>query len=310
VLKALLAFLRSFFRNWLGEALKFLGLFCRLFQQPERKTPEGCVPITHPAFVRPDPLIYSQRYLMAQGLAVTWDNPDIALFKAGLPVSSAELTAGTTYEVKVRIWNNSTEAPVVQMPVHLSYLDFGIGTQAIAIDSTKVDVGVKGSVDQPRSASFFWTTPTNPGHYCLQVLLDPADDLNMANNLGQENTDVVAAHSPAVFKFKLRNNTQNPRSFRFEWDAYQIPALSNCDGPKVDRNSKRLPHLRENYPVPAGFDVEVSPATPSLNPSESVDIVVKIEPPPGFVGRQTLNLNAFHELGFVGGVTLTTVKEI
>src|SRR5688572_16425199 len=26
---------------------------------------------------RPDPLLYSQFFLMAQGLAVTWDNPDI-----------------------------------------------------------------------------------------------------------------------------------------------------------------------------------------------------------------------------------------
>lgn len=34
-----------------------------------------CIKVSDPAFKRPDPMIYDQYYLMAQGLAVTWDNP-------------------------------------------------------------------------------------------------------------------------------------------------------------------------------------------------------------------------------------------
>ena len=39
-------------------------------------------------------------------------------------------------------------------------------------------------------------------------------------------------------------------------------------------------------------------------------IIVKVEPPIGFLGRQVINLNAFHEQGFAGGVTLTVIKEV
>ena len=201
----LASFVRTILYGWVLSLWKLLKLLRHHRPPPKRPehrpTQSGCVRVDHPALVRPDPLFYSQRYLMAQNLAVTWDNPDITLFKAGVPVNSAELEPSTTYEVRARIWNNSLEAPVIHMPVRLSYLDFGIGTEPILIGSVNIDVGVKGSVEQPSFASLLWTTPPTPGHYCLQVLLDPVEDLEPANNLGQENTNVVAAHSPAVFQF-------------------------------------------------------------------------------------------------------------
>jgi hypothetical protein len=240
---------------------------------------------------------------------VTWDNPDITLFKGGAPASSASLEPSTTYEVRARIWNKSPAAPVINMPVHLSFLDFGIGTQSTAIGTVRADVGVLGSPDQPAFATWLWTTPSTPGHYCLQVLLDPADDLNSANNLGQENTDVVAAHSPAEFRFKLRNKTDRIRRYRFDVDAYRIPALPRCQDATADGDAKLRIHRREMYPVPAGFAVQINPSTPTLNPAESVLITVTVEPPGGFLGRQAINVNAFHEQGFAGGVTLTCVKE-
>src|SRR5712692_2975596 len=46
-----------------------------------------CVKISDPAFKRPDPMIYDQYYLMSQGIAVTWDNPDIRIELGGVPVS-------------------------------------------------------------------------------------------------------------------------------------------------------------------------------------------------------------------------------
>ena len=58
-------------------------------QGTRAKSPVDCLFIPPKIYRRPDPLIYDQYYLMAQGLAVTWDNPDIQLYdKIGNPVSS------------------------------------------------------------------------------------------------------------------------------------------------------------------------------------------------------------------------------
>jgi hypothetical protein len=66
-------------------------------------------------------MIYSQQYLMSQGLAVTWDNPDIHLELGGVTVDSHDLKPNTTYDVIARIWNNSLDAVVVGMPVAFSF---------------------------------------------------------------------------------------------------------------------------------------------------------------------------------------------
>ena len=306
--------LRTLLYGWivsLVELLKLLVEICRrLHRGEEQPDKQGtCFPVNHPAFVRPDPLLYSQRALMAQGLAVTWDNPDIQLFRGGVPVSSSQLEMSTTYDVQVRVWNNSLEAPVVHMPVHLSFLDFGIGNAPIAIGSTTVDVGVKGSATQPGFASISWTTPPAPGHYCLQALLDPVDDLDFTNNLGQENTDVAKAASPAEFTFTLRNDTRRTRRYRFETDAYVLPPLEPCNtAPDVRRRLER--HRRGGHPVPAGFDVSLDPPAPSLAPDEAVVVRVRVTPPAAFHGRQPVNVNAFHDGGFAGGVTLVVTKGV
>ena len=270
--------------------------------------PPGCVWIDHPAFVRPDPLIYSQQFLTAQGLAVTWDNPDIQLFRVGVPVSSSSLEPATTYEVRARIWNRSAQAPVIDMPVHLSFLNFGIGTQPNPVGTKRIDVGVLGSSNQPSFVNWDWTTPSTPGHYCLQVQLDPIDDLNFADNLGQENTDVVEAHSPAMFSFTLRNEQRELRRYRFQVDAYELPALSDCGTPRKELKIELRRHRRVANLLPPGFSVQISPEFPTLDPDESVVVTVAVEPPAGFTGRQSINVNAFHEFGFAGGVTLTCVK--
>ena len=258
--------------------------------------------------MRPDPLLYSQQFLIAKGLAVTWDNPDITLSKGGVPVSSSELETATTYDVNVQVWNNSFEAPVVHMPVHLSFLDFGIGTVPIAVGSGTVDVGVKGSPSQPGFVSIPWTTPSTPGHYCLQVLLDPADDLDPTNNLGQENTDVAKAASPASFSFTLRNNTKRVRRYRFEADAYVIPAIPDCSTIPDRRHDTMDRHRRDAHPVPPGFVVQIIPDTPTIAPGVAVVVQVSVTPPAAFVGRQPINVNAFHDGGFAGGVTLVATR--
>lgn len=148
---AIINLLRTMFYGWIFALKRLLKLLCRPRTPPKRPehrpTQSGCVGVDHPTLVRPDPLLYLQRYLMAQGIAVTWGDPDITLYKVGLPVSSADLAPSTTYEIRARIWNNSLEAPVIHMPVRLSYLDFDFS------------VGVKGSADQPHFAFIAWTMP-------------------------------------------------------------------------------------------------------------------------------------------------------
>jgi len=273
-------------------------------------TPRRCVPINEPAFVRPDPLIYDQYYLTSLGLSVTWDNPDIQLYLNGTPVSSSQLQPGTTYDVAAQIWNNSTDAPVVNMPVAFSFLEFGIGTVSVPIGSSRIDLGVKGGPNCPAVASMSWTTPTAPGHYCLQVQLQPADDTNPQNNLGQENTNVGTAHSPAVFAFTLRNDTELAHTYTFLVDSYTPGPPAPCESggdPEKDRRERMARHERGSQPVPPGWQVTVDPEVPALAPGESADITVTATPPGGFDGNQTLNVNAFHEYGLAGGVTLTVM---
>jgi hypothetical protein len=308
MLSRLVFVLRLLLYGWVVALCEFVKLLCRSKFDPCPPVSPDCMVVDHPAFVRPDPLIYSQRYLLAQGLAVTYDNPDITLSKGGIPVPSNDLEPATTYEVTARVWNNSLEAPVVDMPVHLSFLDFGVGNQPIPVGSAKVDVGVKGSAGQPAFVTIPWTTPATPGHFCLLVQLDPVDDVEPLNNLGQENTDVRAAHSPAVFTFKLRNDLPLKRHYHFELDAYQIPSLPRCDDATPAANKLRL-HRRSAHPVPAGFAVQIQPPTVTLDPGTSIEITVSVEPPSAFVGRQPINVNVFHEQGYAGGVTLTIVKE-
>jgi hypothetical protein len=286
--------------------------------------------------LRPDPLIYSQYFLMHQGLAVTWDNPDIVVRKDGVTVPSHALEPATTYEIVARIWNASPSCPVVSMPVYFSYLSFGVGTTSTAIGKTHVDLGVRGGPGCPAFASVLWRTPSEPGHYCIQVRLAPADDLNMANNLGQENTTVGVAHSPAEFRFQLRNSTPVEQVFRFTTDAYTIPDPPPCEPPdstgrtraqrrdangQVDFaqqgfrsrsavNQARISrHALDNHPLPVGWRIDISPLAPDLAPDQEIPVQVMVHPPDGFRGSQAININAFAGSNLAGGVTLTVVGE-
>lgn len=309
-----LFFLKTLLYGWIVALRDLLRLlcgairrWCRRLRRGKTPTRYRCVPINDPAFVRPDPMIYDQYFLANLGLSVTWDNPDIQLYLNGSPASSAQLLPGTTYDVVAQVWNNSTDCPLVDMPVAFSYLDFGVGTVSVPIGSTQIDLGVKGGPNCPAFASIPWTTPTTPGHYCLQVLLQPADDTNVQNNLGQENTDVAAAHSPAVFTFSLRNDTDLPRDYNFVVDAYSPGAPDPCtenSGSAKDRRARLARHRRGAQPIPPGWHVDVDPQGPSLDPGQSATITVTATPPAGFTGSQVLNVNVFHAAGMAGGVSL------
>jgi hypothetical protein len=141
------------------------------------------------------------------------------------------------------------------------------------------------------------------------VRLDPADDTDLSNNLGQENIDVVTAHSPAAFTFTLRNNTKHKRAYRFETDGYAIPQRLPCGDRRENQGVLLDRHRPDRHPVPAGLVVQIAPPNPIIAPGEAITVTVMVDPPAGFQGRQAINVNAFHGQGFAGGVTLTTVKE-
>lgn len=267
-----------------------------------------CVPIDDPAVRVPDPLVYSQEEMAALGLPVTWDNPDFTIFDGATQVGPHELQPDHTYTVQVRVWNAALDCPVAMMPVHLSYLDFGIGTLSVAVDTELVDVGVLGAASNPAYARFTWHTPVTPGHYCLQAQLDPASDSNRRNNLGQHNTDVVAAASPAAFTFTLRNQTRRLHTYELEADAFVLEQR-HCDD--VGDPKERWPRPR---PVPHGWVVDIAPASAPIPAGGQIPVSVTVTPPDDFVGTQRINVRADyldgHERRFAGGVSVDVTKGV
>jgi hypothetical protein len=339
-MQTLLRILRDLILGWFPALIGlFRGLVASLRSRPRRRSTANrdlagkagpCVPLNSPVLVRPDPMIYDQYFLAHLGFAVTWDNPDIQLFRQGQPVSSSELTPHTEYQIVARIWNGSTDAPVVALPIQFSYLSFGVGTSSHPIGESTVDLGVKGGPNHPAFAVHPWTTPS-AGHYCIQVQLQPFDDANKENNLGQENTQVGSAHSPATFTFALRNGGRVRRTYTFEVDAYRLTPPPPCPPPAPDQargsdsvrgelsalfmpsaggtHSILLPpvHERGHSLLPDGWRVHLNPSQPELDPDEEITVEVLVEPPPDFVGKQTVNVHARSQGILAGGVTLLVI---
>lgn len=297
--------------------------------RPLRCTPR-CATVRPDVYKRADPLIYSQTYLMEQGLAVTWDNPDIQLYDGGTPISSSQLQAGRTYDVVATIHNNSTDAPAVGLLVEFSFRSFGVGAATTTLGTTVVDLPVKGSPNHPANTKIAWTTPATPGHYCLLVRLIWPDDANPKNNIGQENTNVGTAASPAVFQFPVRNEDTIRKRIRMTADAYTIPARVPCDKRPTPQDSDRryadrkridvfLPPLEEAadwtlarvrhgaaaFPIPPDWSVRIVPPEFELAPGAVENVTVTITPPDSFRGDRSFNINAMYGAALLGGVTLT-----
>jgi len=279
----------------------------------------GCQHIPGHIYKKPDPMIYSQQYLLSKGLAVTWNNPDVHLELGGVVVDSSDLQPNTNYDVIARIWNNSLDAVVVQMPVDFSFLSFGIGGKKTHIGTIPVDLGVKGSPSCPAFAHMNWLTPSTPGHYCLVIEFTWADDANPFNNVGQHNTEVKALNSPhAQFVFPVRNEAKVERQIALRVDNYTLPSPPDCgDRPVVDNprptRQEVLVRLRqiaaannpESFPVPQGWSVTVDPPGLVLGPLEERMVKVDITAPDGFSGQKTFNVTGFAGTTSLGGVSLT-----
>jgi hypothetical protein len=285
------------------------------YRKSLKKTPTSHCQIIPPhIYKRPDPLIYDQYYLMAQGIAVTWDNPDIELRRNGVPVPSSHIEPDSDYEIVARIWNGSNDAPAVGLPVDFSYLDFGIGTIRRPIVRTTVDLPVRGAPGHPAFAAVPWHTPAAPGHYCVVVELLWADDANPRNNLGQENLTVVALNSRhGRIQVPVRNPSRFPRHLRMEADSYFIPPLPLCPPPRPNHEQRLGPdverqvlirHDRTLFPIDPPWTVELEPPELDLRPDERQEITVNVAAPDDFRGSRPININALDGDALVGGVTL------
>jgi len=301
--------LRGFWKFWRAACAR------HKLPHPQREPSTCCIRTTHPSVHRPDPCIYSQAYLMQQGLPVTWDNPDIVLRRGGVIVSEHDLLPNTTYDVEATIWNNSYDGPAVGLKVDFSFLSFGIATVSTPIGSATTNVGVKGSALQPARVTVPWTTPATPGHFCIQVLLSGTDDSNPNNNLGQNNVDVVAAASPAHFSFPLRNPFAKAMRFRIEVDTYRLPDPEPC-GPKPQRGESRTERIRRidarhragGVGIPPGWNVLINPREITLDPGAEVSIDVTVTPPDDFHGSKNFNFAAWAEGATAGGVTVVVTR--
>ncbi|MBV8841441.1 MAG: hypothetical protein JO078_06290 [Candidatus Eremiobacteraeota bacterium] len=286
---------------FIKELLALLAYILRFFLGKRKPPDQHCV--CPPALRKPDPFIYDQYYLMGLGFPVTWDNPDIYLFEGSTLVDPHDLKANTTYTVVARIWNNSTDVPVVNLKVIFSYLSFGMGVQSHPIGSTTTDLNVKGLPGCPAFAYAPWTTPATLGHYCIQVLLEPPDDSNWQNNLGQRNTDVAQAASPAVFTFRVGNHVGLTRRYvRFSVDTYTIPPLRPCRD--ASGGPPRTRAATVAAPLPQGWSVTLNPNELQLVQGEEQDVEALITPPSGFSGTLAFNVTGVDQNGPVGGITL------
>ncbi len=212
------------------------GILESLYWRPPK--PEECGISVPPRFWKtPDPFIYSQYYLIRQGLDVTWDNPDIYLALPGQDNAiSGNPISDTAYEIVVLVHNNSFEAPAFHVLVNYFLYDFGIASAGWAYIGSAEALDPQGSpVVQVRSfgpsrARLAWRTPKilNPeGHYCITAELVCADDYEPANNMGQENLEIVytpAGHSgPHILQTTLLSPFDEEHTFSLEASFYKVP---------------------------------------------------------------------------------------
>ncbi|MGR8980662.1 MAG: hypothetical protein ACU84H_11325 [Gammaproteobacteria bacterium] len=268
------------FWEWLKRLWRSKNLF-------EEETEEGCGRLPDPLIRRPDPCIYSQQFLQSQGLPVTWNNPDIWVAPADNPGAiepdSYHLKDDTDYIVSVQAHNVSTD-PAIGVRVRLVYRPWSFNSP----DLVPVETDASGNevfkcVDIPAMgaavAQFKWHTPPvatgESQHFCLQAHLSHPMDINTANNMGQENTNVhsqnpgfVSPGETAEIEVPLFNTRRRAQTVRLRWDAYQI----NTDD-KLELNlkatlgrprmplSSRLGHMLPTVTPPPSHPPPIESAT-------------------------------------------------
>ncbi len=154
-----------------------------------------CLPIPAGVWLQPDAYLYSQRYLMSLGMAVTWDNPDVTLTDmGGAVIGSHDLLPSTDYRITAMIHNKAATAPAPGLPVVFTLIAFGAnGPKRQTIGVVPIDLPVRAAPGEPTPASIVWRTPPTPDHYCIEVDAVWPDDAFPIDNVGQHNTVVRGA---------------------------------------------------------------------------------------------------------------------
>jgi hypothetical protein len=221
-------------------------------KHPEHPPPKHCCEVPPHIKRKPDPCLYSQFYLLAQGLSVTWDNPDISLtLPDGTPVESHALEPSTNYLLHARIHDASFD-PSLGTQVRCLYRPYSFNSPErvpveLLPDGTERVVVLHIPPWQSEVAVFRWTTPPNPNqHWCLQVECRHPDDKNPNNNLGQENTQVLGgtSGSQVTTGARLFNPTDRAMRARLTVDQYAVPA-----GEVSLKLDTRIRHLRHRRPL-------------------------------------------------------------
>jgi hypothetical protein len=256
----------------------------------EEEKEDACPPLPEAVVRRPDPCLYSQSYLQAQGLPVTWNNPDIWLAPASDPNAvepdSYHLEADTDYIVSVRVHNAATDL-ALGVQVRMLFRHWSINAPdfvPVQRDTSGNEVFRHVDVD-PMGATvtqFHWRTPAVPPgeavrHYCLQARLWHPMDVNPDNNVGQENTNVYAANPGHVapgeivrVEIPLHNPTRVAQRFRFEPSLYEIDARPGHQLTlRTNRGFARMP-----------LSARIANLVPTLHP-KTVDGQAPPPPPPG-----------------------------
>jgi hypothetical protein len=218
--------LASLFREPVAFILLLIRRIRALCQLKHSRKRLPCLPLPPDVARKPDPLIYCQSYLQSLGIAVTWDNPDIHIFKGGVPVNPHDLQPNTTYEVDITVHNGSNEAPAPNTRVTLYYRKWSVSGPWIFASQGNVDVPVRGAAGEPAEITLPWTTPNDSGHFCVMAVLFHASDLNPANNFGQTNTDISPnAKRGQVLNFDIPVMHLLPgrRTLRLQLTSYRLP---------------------------------------------------------------------------------------
>jgi hypothetical protein len=157
----------------------------------------------------------SSTWTLHPGNNPTWDNPSIRLYDAANNlVASNNLTAGTTYTVRVDV-HNDTDFNATHTKVTFKWANFGLGQppEVWTAIGTPVELDVPAHSVTP--AETHWTTP-GTGHLCVMVEIYHIEDINTDNNAGQENCHVGPTASPAEIRFEVWNPTKEPQMLYLE----------------------------------------------------------------------------------------------
>jgi hypothetical protein len=291
----------------------FLDWLCRVWIiiANRRKGGDPCVYFPERIINRPDPCIYSQFLLMQLKQPVTWDNPDIALFKGGVEQFTYHLAVDTTYDVAITVHNSSVEKAAFGTKVAVRWIEFGAG--ALVRHPIADLIANVGPYPATAVVTTAWRTPATPGHYCIEVELAHPNDGNPANNLGWNNTQVLAAHSQATTPIRIFNRQVGaPRReqvateraapwnlVEIEYDSY---VFRDAYGDEADGDVMFAPR-------PPAWPVRVEPRTFHFAEHETYrDVELIVDAPDGAGHPERVNVTARQGGVPLGGVTVIVTR--